>query len=54
MREKPMEAVFSMQSIPKLYNENQRSFMTNKPILSSERMLHKDYDRKGSVPKRNL
>jgi hypothetical protein len=27
-------------------------FIRDKPILSSERMLHKDYDRKGSVAKR--
>jgi hypothetical protein len=27
-------------------------FMRDKPILSSERMLHKDYDRKGSVAKK--
>jgi hypothetical protein len=26
-------------------------FIRNKPILSSERLLHKDYDRKGSVAK---
>jgi hypothetical protein len=26
-------------------------FMRDKPILSSERMLHKDYDRRGSVAK---
>jgi hypothetical protein len=27
-------------------------FIRDKPILSSERMLHKDYDRKGSVAKK--
>jgi hypothetical protein len=26
-------------------------FIKDKPIFSSERMLHKDYDRKGSVDK---
>jgi hypothetical protein len=26
--------------------------MRDKPVLSSERMLHKDYDRKGSVTKK--
>jgi hypothetical protein len=26
-------------------------FIRDKPILSSERMLHKDYDRRGSVKK---
>jgi hypothetical protein len=26
----------------------------DKPILSSERMLHKDYDRKGSVEKMSV
>jgi hypothetical protein len=29
-------------------------FIGDKPILSSERMLHKDYGRKGSVAKKNL
>jgi hypothetical protein len=29
-------------------------FIRDKPILSSERMLHKDYDRKGSVEKKTL
>jgi hypothetical protein len=27
-------------------------FIRNKPILSSERMLHKDYDHEGSVEKK--
>jgi hypothetical protein len=36
------------------YTWRRRSiFMRDKPILPSERMLHKDYDRKGSV-KKNL
>jgi hypothetical protein len=29
-------------------------FIRNKPIFSSVRMLHKDYDRKGSVDKKSL
>jgi Ca2+-binding EF-hand superfamily protein len=29
-------------------------FIRNKPIHSSERMLHKDCDHKGSVQKKNL
>jgi hypothetical protein len=29
-------------------------FIKDKPILSSERMLHKDYGRKGSVEKKIL
>jgi hypothetical protein len=29
-------------------------FIKDRPILSSEKMLHKDYDRKGSVAKKNL
>jgi hypothetical protein len=29
-------------------------FIRDKPILSSERMLHKDYYRKGSVEKKSL
>jgi hypothetical protein len=28
--------------------------MRNKPIFSSERMLHKDYDREGSVEKKSF
>jgi hypothetical protein len=28
------------------------TFIRDKPILSSERMLHKDYNRKGSVAKK--
>jgi hypothetical protein len=29
-------------------------FIREKPILSSERMLYKDYDRKGSVAKKSV
>jgi hypothetical protein len=29
-------------------------FITDKPIVSSEEMFHKDYDRKGSVEKKIL
>jgi hypothetical protein len=34
-------------------HENPSLFITDKPI-SSQRMLHKDYDRKGSVEKKSL
>jgi hypothetical protein len=40
------EAVFSVGSAQRLHNESQLV-----PILSSEKMLHKDYYRKGSVEK---
>jgi hypothetical protein len=33
--------------------QGQGLFMKDKPACSSETMLHKDYDRTGSVPKRN-
>jgi hypothetical protein len=33
-------------------DERPSIFIRDKPILSSERMLHKDYDRKGSVEKK--
>jgi hypothetical protein len=33
-------------------DERPNIFMRDKPILLSERMLHKDYDRKGSVEKK--
>jgi hypothetical protein len=29
------------------------TIVNDKPILSSERMLHKDYDRRGSIKKKN-
>jgi hypothetical protein len=29
------------------------AIVNDKPVLSSERMLHKDYDSKGSAEKRN-
>jgi hypothetical protein len=29
-------------------------FIEDKPVLSSERMLHKDYNRRGSVEKKYL
>jgi hypothetical protein len=32
-------------------DKRQGIFIREKPILSSERILHKDYDRKGSVKK---
>jgi hypothetical protein len=33
-----------------LFRRNRNLFIRDKPILSSERMLHKDYDRMSSVP----
>jgi hypothetical protein len=37
------------------YTWKRRSlFIRDKPILSSERMSYKDYDRKGSVEKENV
>jgi hypothetical protein len=35
-------------------DERPSIFIRDKPIFSPERMLHKDYYRKGSVEKRNL
>jgi hypothetical protein len=49
--EELLEAVFSVRSVPRLYNEDQLP-LSVRPILSSERMLHKDYDRKGSISKK--
>jgi hypothetical protein len=41
--------------IRQTYNRQRRSlFIGEKPILSSEEKLHKDYNHKGSVAKRNL
>jgi hypothetical protein len=31
-----------------------RAIVNDRPLLSSERMLHKDYDRKGSVENKIL
>jgi hypothetical protein len=50
-----LEAVFSVVSAPRLYGENPRQaergfderpsiFIRGKPLFSSERVLHKDYD----------
>jgi hypothetical protein len=36
-------------AVPRYYKQDQ---LAEKLILSSEKMLHKDYDRKGSVAKR--
>jgi hypothetical protein len=44
--EELLEAVFSMQSVLRLYNYSLR--------VKSERMLHKDYDCKGSVAKKKV
>jgi hypothetical protein len=35
-----------------ILDERPRIFIRNKPIFSSERMLHEDYYRKGSVGKK--
>jgi hypothetical protein len=44
-----LREVFSVWSVQKLYNEERSA--ANKPIHSSERMLHKNNDRKSSVDK---
>jgi hypothetical protein len=53
-----LEAVLPVRSTPKPYDEDisrvEEVFLRDKPILSSETMLHKDYDHKGSVWKKNL
>jgi glucan phosphoethanolaminetransferase (alkaline phosphatase superfamily) len=36
------------------FGEKPSIFIRDKPTLSLERMLHKDYDRKGLVAKKNL
>jgi hypothetical protein len=55
-RKEFLEALFSVQSALKLYNEDlawkPSLFIKEKPIISSERMLHKDYGHKGSVAKK--
>jgi hypothetical protein len=45
-----VEVMFSVRSVPKLSDEVQLP-LSARLILFSERMLHKDYDRKGSVAK---
>jgi hypothetical protein len=53
-----LETVLPVRSAPRLYTEGiswvEEVFLRDKPIFSSERMLHKDYDRKVSVSKKNL
>jgi hypothetical protein len=53
-----MEAAFSTQSVSRCYKQGQLArrslFIGEKRVLSSEKMLHKDYDRKGSVAKKNV
>jgi hypothetical protein len=48
--------VFSIGSARRLYSEHELDivelFKRDKPALSSEKMLHKDYDCKGSVAKK--
>jgi hypothetical protein len=50
--------VFSALSVPRGYKRDKVQslviFIRDKPIFSPEKMLHKDYDRKGSVEKRYL
>jgi hypothetical protein len=43
--------VFSVRSVPRYEQDSFSLFIRNNPILSSERMLLKDYDRKGSAAK---
>jgi hypothetical protein len=35
-----------------MLDERPSMFIKDKPVFSSERMLHKDYDHKGSVEKK--
>jgi hypothetical protein len=53
------EAVFSLGAAPRLYKDDLTQldempsiFIREKPIFSSERMLHKDYCRKRSSKKK--
>jgi hypothetical protein len=45
--------VFSVPTVPRCYKQDSWNSELG-PMLSSERMLHKDYDRKVSVEKNNL
>jgi hypothetical protein len=55
-----LETMFSVRSLLRLHNQTRPRvravflFVRDKPILTSESVLHKDYDRKGSVAKRTL
>jgi hypothetical protein len=42
---------FSITCAIRTFDERQSIFIRDKPIFPSERMLHKGYDRKGSVEK---
>jgi hypothetical protein len=55
-RLKPGTAVLAKASSNLTHRSTKRPsiFIRSKPILSSERMLHKDYDRKVSVKKKLL
>jgi hypothetical protein len=54
--------MFSIRSDPRIYKRSHHNiqsvipsiFVRDKPIFSSERMLHKDYYRRSSVEKKNL
>jgi hypothetical protein len=48
-----LEAAFSVLSVLSLHNEKQLP-LEEKPIFSSERILHKDYYRKSSAGKKSL
>jgi hypothetical protein len=54
--EELLETVFSIGSARRLYREHELNivglFVRDKLILSSEKMLHKNYDHKGSVAKK--
>jgi hypothetical protein len=59
MKKKLLETVFSMRSDPRLFNDDMyrvilkgEAYSQDKPILLSEKMLHKYYDSKGSVAKK--
>jgi hypothetical protein len=43
-------AIFAIRTL----DERPCLYIRDKPIFSSERMLHKDYDRKDSVEKKSL
>jgi hypothetical protein len=47
--------MFSVEYAPRLYNSSDSGFSSivrDKPIFSSERMLHKDYYRRSSAKKK--
>jgi hypothetical protein len=49
-----LEAVFSMWSVPRLYHSTDPNSVQLEYNLSSERVLHKDYNSKCSVGKKKI